>query len=129
MRHKIPRLDFKEADPTPCNLHQSFEDIDQDNGLLPETEQEPKDPLEVVDEGILDEDDYNDEDVIDSAPVDSSILLYQEIGDVIDNQWTNSVTCKILNGKMNNYHFLCKELSNCPNSQTYIHLKIPPLKC
>ena len=95
LRSKIPRLDFKEVDPTPCNLHQSFEDIDQDNGLVPESKQEPKDPLDVVDEGILDEDDSNDDEVIeDPAPVDSSILLYEEIGDVIDNDWTNTVTHK-----------------------------------
>ena len=49
----------------------------------------------MVDEGILDEDDSNDDEVIeDPAPVDSSILLYEEIGDVIDNDWTNTVTHK-----------------------------------
>ena len=128
LRQKIPRLDFKDTDPTPCNLHQSFEDIDQDAGLLPEKEQELKDPLDVVDEGILDKEDSNDEEVVDPAPVDSSILLYQEIGEVIDNQWTDPVTCKILNPKFSNLHTFCTELYNNPISQAYFYQKTLPMK-
>ena len=94
MRSKIPCLDFQEADPIPCNLHQSFDEEDQDAGLTPVDFQEVKDPLEVVDDCILDDLDADDDEVVeDLAPVDSSILLNEEIGDVIDNDWTKTVTC------------------------------------
>ena len=33
LRTKIPRLDFEDKDPVPCDLNQEFDEVDQQNGL------------------------------------------------------------------------------------------------
>ena len=93
MRAKIPRLEFKEKDPTPCNLDQQFDEIDQQNGLSssPEHNVSPTtDPIAVAKEG---EDSLEDEAEYTPDPDDFPGTLYDlldEVDDVIEVSWTKS---------------------------------------
>ena len=78
---------WTEEDSVPCDLHQSFDDVDNDTGLAQDEAVIEVDPLDVEEER------ETDEDVIeDPAPVDDSLVLFEQIGEVIDNDWTQTVT-------------------------------------
>ena len=90
LRAKIPRLNFNEEDNTPCNLHQSFDDLDRDTGLSQPEVTVETDPLDVSHD--CDVEDEEEEVVTDPAPVDDSLILFQQLGQVIDDDWKKTVT-------------------------------------
>ena len=93
LRSKIPRLEFKDKDPTPCNLDQQFDEIDQQNGLsdLPDHNESPtSDPIAVPKEG---EASSEEEKEYIPDPDDFPGTLYDlldEVDDVIEVSWTKS---------------------------------------
>ena len=82
LRSKIPRLQFQEEEADDSDLLRSFDDVDLDNGLIPDSlGEDVQDEIDILD----------DEEVEDPAPVDVPLIL-QHLGEVIENDWTRTVT-------------------------------------